>query len=386
MVDQRFSCSVSPTSRSSPSNFHLLLSFGRSAIRLNEDSVGLILQACLGGVAKDYNVYYLSGWMFKFTVSCKKVGLMVYKLNNFSCKSFTLFFALWREGGLNWRKQYALFCKEQEDEWTVVSAKGKIRGSQAASDRRSYVDIVRSSARSALLVFKRLSFPADYNRNYKDHNLGGLSSISPSSSNPTPNQVRVRRWVIKNLLKSQECPQAMKTAIIAKAPSPAPTFSKAISLPESGPDRLGGREVQCLRCLGPRHERKDCTRMVRCILCYNYGHTSLTCLSKFHAKQRYRVVSRSEGEGTLENHLYPKPKPPLIPSAPPQSPLFLSQPPKTPLRLPWRTGPAIWFRTSHRAFPSRNRSYVMAYARRSLSLGATRSTMKTWRSSSCSHQ
>ena len=316
VVDHRFNCSVSPTSYSSPSNFHLLLNFGRSAIRLNEYSVALILQACLVGVAKDFNVCYLSDWMFKFTVSCKKVGLMVYKLNNFSCKSYSLFFALWREGGPNWRKQYDLFCKEQDDEWTLVGAKGKIRRGQAASDRRSYADIVRSSPRQALSVFKRLSFPADYNRNYESQNFGGLNPISPSISNLAPNQARVHRWVIKNPLESRERTQTMKIVITAKAPSPAPTFSKATPLPISGPDQLGGREGQCRRCLGPGHKRKDCTRMVRCILCYNYGHTSLTCLSKIHAKRRYRVVSRSEVEGTLGNHLYPKTTPPLVPSPP----------------------------------------------------------------------
>ena len=34
------------------------MSFGRSTLRLNEDSVGLILQACLG-IAKDFNVFHL---------------------------------------------------------------------------------------------------------------------------------------------------------------------------------------------------------------------------------------------------------------------------------------------------------------------------------------
>lgn len=57
-------------------------------MRLNEDSASLLLQSCLGGVAKDFNVVHLSGWMFQFSVSCKNVGLLVYKLKNFSCKFF----------------------------------------------------------------------------------------------------------------------------------------------------------------------------------------------------------------------------------------------------------------------------------------------------------
>lgn len=61
LVLQRFGCSVSPTVPFSSSALHLIASFGRSAIRLNEDSVGLLLQACLGGNAKDYNVIHPSG-------------------------------------------------------------------------------------------------------------------------------------------------------------------------------------------------------------------------------------------------------------------------------------------------------------------------------------
>jgi len=69
-------------------------SFGRLAVRLNEDSVSLILQACLGGIAKNFNVIHLSGWMFSFSVSCKNFGFMIYKLRSFSCKTFAIFFHL----------------------------------------------------------------------------------------------------------------------------------------------------------------------------------------------------------------------------------------------------------------------------------------------------
>lgn len=112
LASQRFGCSLSPTVAFSPLVFHLVASFGRSAIRLNEDLVGLILQAFLGGIAKDFNVFNLSGWMFNFPVSCKSIGFMVYNLKSFSCKSFSIFFHLWGGGGPNWRRDYALWCNE----------------------------------------------------------------------------------------------------------------------------------------------------------------------------------------------------------------------------------------------------------------------------------
>jgi len=77
LVRARFGCSVSPTSDSPLPEFYLVTSFGRSTVRLNADSIGLLLQSCLGGVAKDFNVTHLSGWMFKFSVSCKNVGFMI---------------------------------------------------------------------------------------------------------------------------------------------------------------------------------------------------------------------------------------------------------------------------------------------------------------------
>lgn len=89
LVSQRFGCSVSspPDSRS----FILIASFGRSTVRLNEDSISLVLKATLGGVAKDFCVTHLSGWMFSFLVSCKDVGFMIYRLKQFICKQYAIF-------------------------------------------------------------------------------------------------------------------------------------------------------------------------------------------------------------------------------------------------------------------------------------------------------
>ena len=83
LVFQCFGCTVSPVSSLSPASFHLVASFGRSALRLNVDSVGTILKSCLGGTAKDFNVIHLSGWMFKFSVSSKNVGILIRKTNCF---------------------------------------------------------------------------------------------------------------------------------------------------------------------------------------------------------------------------------------------------------------------------------------------------------------
>jgi hypothetical protein len=55
----KFGTPISPSSNAP--GFVLVATFSRSAIHLNEDSASLILQSCLGGLAKDLRVKWLSG-------------------------------------------------------------------------------------------------------------------------------------------------------------------------------------------------------------------------------------------------------------------------------------------------------------------------------------
>lgn len=183
-VLKRFGCSVS-LQASSPTAFVLVTSFGRSAIHLNVDSVGLLLQASIGGLAKDFNVVHLSGWMFRFSVSCKDVGFMIYKLKSFSCKEFVIFFSLWGNGGPNWCREHAIWCFEQDAELTAVKSRG----------HKSYADAVRSSTPSKppnrggapkqsdqgqkKSVFTCISFPNDYQLNFLEDLVDNSQMISP---------------------------------------------------------------------------------------------------------------------------------------------------------------------------------------------------------------
>ncbi|CAN6282755.1 unnamed protein product [Urochloa humidicola] len=101
LVLDRFNSPVSFSPSFSDREFLLVASFGRSALHLNEDSVSLVLQSCIGGLAKDFNVVHLSGAMFRFSVSSKAVGLLIYNLKHYKCALFAIFFALWGNGGPN---------------------------------------------------------------------------------------------------------------------------------------------------------------------------------------------------------------------------------------------------------------------------------------------
>ena len=76
-------------------------------------------------------------------------------------------FFLWGGGGPNWRRDHALWCLEQEAEWTTVGSKAK--------SKKSFVEVVRSSppvlskacpSVHQKPVFLRLHYPHDYQKNF----------------------------------------------------------------------------------------------------------------------------------------------------------------------------------------------------------------------------
>lgn len=98
LTHDRFGSLSSTSSFDDAGDFFLLTSFGHSTFRLDEDVVSLILRLVLGGVARDFCVVHQAEWMFRFSVVSKSVGLMIHRLEKVICKSFAIFFTLWRDG------------------------------------------------------------------------------------------------------------------------------------------------------------------------------------------------------------------------------------------------------------------------------------------------
>ena len=97
-IMERFGLPVTSSGVSS-SVFFLLASFGRCKFCLCPLSVGLLLEATIGGVAWDFSVLQLGPRVFRFFVSSKVVGFHIFKLVSFECSCYKVFFHLWGNGG-----------------------------------------------------------------------------------------------------------------------------------------------------------------------------------------------------------------------------------------------------------------------------------------------
>ena len=118
-INREFRTSVHPNNGSD--FFIMVVSFGRACFKLDCDIVGLALEAAIGGFCDDLQVSLLDNRTFSFRVSCMQVGFKVYNLKSFACKQFKCFFHLWGRGGPNWKREFFLWQKEQDLEWTIVS-------------------------------------------------------------------------------------------------------------------------------------------------------------------------------------------------------------------------------------------------------------------------
>lgn len=155
-VHDRFGSLAFVTSPPYVRDFFLVVSFSRSAIRLDENSVALILQSVLGRNASDFRLLHQSSWIFQFSVSSKNIGVMVRRLDKFIFKYLALFFSRWRDGGPDFIKEKKKWDLEQQAEWHTVSRSSKRSSANVAAMPPA------PNAHHSRNVFKRLSYPNSY--------------------------------------------------------------------------------------------------------------------------------------------------------------------------------------------------------------------------------
>ena len=98
-----------------------MVEFKRSLIKLNPESVGLIIQACFGGSAKLFKVSHLRNWSYKFCVSSPEVGFEIIRGGNLSPDLYSMNFLLWGEGDDDLKHLYRRYHDAASKDLTVVS-------------------------------------------------------------------------------------------------------------------------------------------------------------------------------------------------------------------------------------------------------------------------
>lgn len=135
--------------------FIMVIYFGRHVFRLSPDTVAAALESVIGGSAIEFRVSQITDSVFSFKVSCMQVGFHILELRSFKCSSFKCFFHLWGHGGPNWRWEFALWKKQCDAEWIIVSP-SKRRASLGLMAMHSRP--LKSSLKSGSFVRKKLSF------------------------------------------------------------------------------------------------------------------------------------------------------------------------------------------------------------------------------------
>src|SRR3954466_3021228 len=85
-IRKEFNVPINNVEGSKFRDFIMVVAFERSKIRLNDDSVGLILQSCFGGSSNRFHTSRLMNLSFKFSVSCKSVGFTIIRGGNMSIR------------------------------------------------------------------------------------------------------------------------------------------------------------------------------------------------------------------------------------------------------------------------------------------------------------
>jgi hypothetical protein len=177
-VKNKFNQEVHPYSSSG--HFIMVLAFGRATFKLDEDLVGIALEAAIGGFCGQLKVSLLLDRVFSFAVSSKEVGFHILKLKKFSCSHFKCYFYLWGRGGPNWTWDFQRWRRDMEDEGTLVSPSKRIMQHGLAALKKQMPKPIlnqKNKANKNLFFAKNLGYEAC---------LGYQSTVKPTTEAEVP--------------------------------------------------------------------------------------------------------------------------------------------------------------------------------------------------------
>ncbi|KAM0921363.1 hypothetical protein ACQ4PT_006904 [Festuca glaucescens] len=305
--------------------FWLVASFGRASFRLDSDSVRAALSACLGGIAKDFQVLSLRDRTFRFSVCSRKVGFFVNQLRSFSCKDFKVYFLLWGNGGPNAFREFRLWQQEEAQSWTTVKSKPSsfadaVRGPLTGANLTAIGPTVQNFPGSHLLpnfsfivaLNSKLRFLLEdlVNAGYSTDDIllhfrthcakisleSPLDHLSPADLAAISDLASLKLFTadlsafFKMLLKRyplKNDPQITVKEVFSRINADLRNLG-GNSNSTAGLRKVvsPGRPATGPRCsrLSPNHVRINCLNNIRCFFCESFGHIKANCFSYLFGK------------------------------------------------------------------------------------------------------
>jgi hypothetical protein len=254
-------------------------------------------------MARDFNVPWLKDWSFCFQVSDKSVGIMIHHLRSYVGKHFLVHFALWCNGGPDWRRELTKWETLQDAEWHQVSCRKKSFVAAVQEQRRPGLSRGSGAARQ-LLVFKCLRYPHDY---FQKNFAAGSSAMDFQKDSIHKNYAadaaflvhqkdlhhpRLSLWVPKftgdNRSGTAGGDIHCAPDVLARNPRLGAGFQQhsngysnsKIKSADRRVSRPSQSEVSCPRCLIARHLSYACKNLVHCLSCGHSGHYACNCSTR----------------------------------------------------------------------------------------------------------
>lgn len=264
-------------------SFSLIAAFGRCRFRLSEESAGILLQSVLGSSALDFCVTELEDRIFKFWVSSKHVGFLIYDLRKVECANFKLFFHLCNDRGFSLAKQATVSDQQPKYEWVTVQRK---------ANNRTFAEVAKANAQHNN---RSVPVPKVFNRLFKDlhvtDNKARNASAPLSDANAIPlnpckpwgkNSSVFSRIDSNDLIRNMFEPAKNMENLNYDQRSSVPNVSQGVRNYRQvfGSHLNLPPNVHCSRCLADTHNRAKCTSKIKCFACKQSGHIAVNCFSK----------------------------------------------------------------------------------------------------------
>jgi hypothetical protein len=269
---------VTPNGKPAGRDFFLLVSFSRNRFRLTEDSVGLCLQSVLGGNAFDFNSLKLEDQIFRFTVSSKKVGLLILELSQVAEKFFKLAFFLCNDSGFQRALRFAKMDSGPSFSWEPAYAK---------KSKSSYVEVVKANC-SPLTGANSVPMGTKSSRSTGLLQANELMQKGKGTASVFSRLHFPHRSVFERLSspdRFQNSNRSNSQRASSAGGSKGPHFSRPDTAPLKG--NISGSSAS------PNYSKVDRVLGIKCWHCKSWGHSLKSCNSRRNLQKFISMVGEN---------------------------------------------------------------------------------------------